>query len=165
MAAVLGLLLGMLAPLTPTSNGAAHAVEQAMVWQWPVPAPRIVVRGYDAPATRYSAGHRGIDLDVGVGTTVTAVDDGVVSFAGWVVDRPVVSVRHSDGLVSSVEAVDPAVAAGDTVRRGDVIGVVAESMAHCAGCLHLGARQDGEYLSPLALLGGIPRAVLLPLVD
>ncbi|WP_275934957.1 hypothetical protein [Microbacterium testaceum] len=30
------------------------------------------------------------------------------------------------------------------------------------GTVHFGVRLDGEYINPLRLLGGVPRAVLLP---
>ncbi|WP_443208538.1 hypothetical protein [Salinibacterium sp. PAMC 21357] len=34
---------------------------------------------------------------------------------------------------------------------------------HCTRpCLHFGVRVEGEYVSPLNYLSGIPRAVLLP---
>jgi murein DD-endopeptidase MepM/ murein hydrolase activator NlpD len=50
---------------------------------------------------------------------------------------------------------------GDAVTRGDVIGTVLPG--HCATvCVHLGVRVDGQYVSPLRFLGGIPRAILLP---
>ncbi|PJJ71783.1 peptidase M23-like protein [Diaminobutyricimonas aerilata] len=132
----------------------------ATAWRWPV-APRLV-RPYLAPPTPYAAGHRGIDLAASPGDEVRAVADGVVHFAGVVVDRPVVSVRHAGDVLSSVEAVESPLARGDPVAAGDVIGIVA-SGGHCdGGCVHLGARVGGEYVSPMLFLGGIPRAVLLP---
>lgn len=129
---------------------------------WPTDAPHIVLRPFEAPATRYSAGHRGIDIAATPGQPVYAVLAGTVSFAGVVVDRPLVSVSHGDGLLSSVEPVTPMVVEGETVAAGQQIGVVATS-AHCElGCVHLGLRLDGAYISPLRLFGAIPRAVLLP---
>ncbi|MFD1715892.1 M23 family metallopeptidase [Amnibacterium flavum] len=164
-AASIGVLLGLALPLAPTPAEARVTAPAAeSMWAWPIVPPRIVTRGYEAPATRYAPGHRGIDLEAPSGTPVTAPDSGVVAFAGWVVDRPVVSIRHVGGIVSSFEPVEPGVHVGQVVRRGDVIGQVATS-EHCDGCIHLGARLNGEYLSPLALLGGVPRAVLLPLED
>ena len=134
----------------------------AAVWAWPVAPPHPVVRPYLAPATPYAAGHRGIDIATPDGATLYAPDDGVVHFAGWVVDRPVLSIDHGDGVLSSYEPVTTTLTAGDVVRRGQAIGLV--ESGHCvAPCLHLGVRVDGAYVSPLLYLGGQPRAVLLPL--
>ncbi|WP_395640641.1 M23 family metallopeptidase [Pseudolysinimonas sp.] len=132
------------------------------LWAWPVPGPHTLARPYIAPATPYSAGHRGIDIRATAGVEVLAPADGVVHFAGFVVDRPVISIRHSGGVLSSFEPVEPLVATGDRVRRGDVIGVLLPG--HCSTpCLHLGARIDGEYVNPLLFLGGLDHAILYPL--
>lgn len=130
-------------------------------WGWPLPAPRVVVRQFEAPADRYSAGHRGVDLDAADGTPVLAPAEGVVFFAGVVVDRPVLSIRHQGNLLSSYEPVVTQLTEGAVVHRGDVIGTVAPG--HCASsCLHFGVRLNGDYVSPLRYVGGIPRSVLLP---
>lgn len=135
----------------------------SQTWGWPVSPPHQLQRPFEAPSTPFAAGHRGIDVTATQGEPVLAAADGVVSFAGVVVDRPVVSVRHGDGLVSSVEPVLAAVSAGAEVHSGEAIGVVA-SGGHCDGrCVHFGVRLYGEYVNPLALLGTLERAVLLPL--
>lgn len=129
-------------------------------WAWPVAAPHPVVRPFIAPATPYAAGHRGIDIR-SPGSEVSAPADGVVLFAGVVVDRPVLSIRHGGGVVSSYEPVESALSAGDAVSRGQPVGTLLSG--HCSGlCLHFGVRVDGQYVSPLAFLGGIPRSILLP---
>jgi murein DD-endopeptidase MepM/ murein hydrolase activator NlpD len=144
---------------------ALAASAAAPVWTWPT-GSHVIVRGFEAPATVYSAGHRGVDLAAPAGSPVVSVDDGVVAFAGTVVDRGVVAIDH-DGVRSSVEPVEPAVEQGEAVRRGEVIGHVASGGSHPAGIVHLGARVrtgDGwAYVSPLLYLGGATRAVLLPL--
>ena len=133
------------------------------VWEWPVAPPRQLLRPFVAPPTPYAAGHRGIDVAASPGSTVFAAADGVVSFAGVVVDRPVLSIRHAGGFVSSIEPVAAGVAAGDAVGAGQAVGVVA-SGGHCdARCVHFGVRLHGEYVNPLGLLATIERAVLLPL--
>lgn len=140
-----------------------HAAEGASVdWSWPVSPPRMIVRPYIAPPTPYAAGHRGIDVGPGDGLPqVYSPDDGVVHFVGVVVDRPVLSIRHSGGLISSYEPVGTELVVGDEVRRGEVVGVL--QAGHCSRpCLHFGVRRHGEYLSPLNFLGGIPHSVLLP---
>jgi murein DD-endopeptidase MepM/ murein hydrolase activator NlpD len=121
------------------------------------------VRPFVAPADRYGAGHRGIDLAAAPGTTVRAPAAGVIHFSGIVAGRPVLSVEHSGALLSSFEPVASALAAGTIVARGDPVGVVAASAGHCAAsCLHFGVRLHGQYVSPLNYLGGIPLPVLLP---
>jgi murein DD-endopeptidase MepM/ murein hydrolase activator NlpD len=132
-------------------------------WRWPVPAPIRVVAPFRAPATPYAAGHRGIDVAAENGAVVVAPADGVVSFAGPVVDRGVVAIDHGDGVVSAIEPVEAVVAAGTAMRAGEVVGRVATG-GHCASrCVHFGVRVDGEYVSPFLFFGGLPRAVLLPL--
>jgi murein DD-endopeptidase MepM/ murein hydrolase activator NlpD len=134
-------------------------------WSWPV-APHEVVRAFDPPETPYGAGHRGIDIAAPAGSAVLSPDDGVVRFAGPVAGRPVVSVDHAGGLVSSFEPVEPSVVAGELVTRGQRIGVLLAGHAGGSrlhvGVLHLGARLRGAYVDPLPLLG-VARPVLLPM--
>ncbi len=148
--------------IAPVARRLVAAAAAASLWAWPVAASHPVVKPFLAPLTPYGTGHRGIDIGATAGIEVRAPDDGVVRFAGWVVDRPVLSIDHGGGLVSSFEPVTPSVAAGERVQRGQVVGVL--EPGHCArACLHLGARLHGEYVSPLLYLGGQPRAVLLPM--
>lgn len=130
-------------------------------WAWPV-EPHEVARAFDAPATPYGPGHRGIDLAAPTGAPVRATQGGVVRFAGPVAGRPVISVEHDGGLVSSFEPVEAAVAAGDAVERGQQIGTLLAGHVEGSTRLHLGARLHGEYIDPLPLLG-VERPVLLPI--
>ena len=143
-------------------TSAATSSAPAVPWSWPAAPPHPVVRAFTAPEHRWSPGHRGIDVGTPTGSAVTAPDDGVVHFAGVVVDRPVLSLRHADGVLSSLEPVVSELAAGETVVRGQVVGTV--QAGHCPDveCVHLGARIDGEYVSPLLMLGLGRPSVLLP---
>ncbi|MDJ0378686.1 M23 family metallopeptidase [Cryobacterium sp. PH31-L1] len=145
-----------------TSPSAAATITNA--WRWPLAEPHRLIRGFVAPESQYSGGHRGIDLAAAANEKVFAAHEGVVSFAGRVVDRSVLSIMQPDDVITTVEPVDAVVAVGDQVRAGQLIGTVA-SGGHCPpGCLHLGVRQHGWYVSPLLFLGNVPRAVLLPSV-
>jgi murein DD-endopeptidase MepM/ murein hydrolase activator NlpD len=147
----------------------ADAVRAHPRWQWPV-RPAAVTRGFEAPPTLYAAGHRGIDLAAAAGALVTAPADGTVRFVGAVAGRPVVTLDHGGGVLSTYEPVaanvsttSPTLLVGATVRAGEPIGVVATG-GHCeARCLHVGVRIDGAYVSPLLFFDRVPRAVLLPL--
>lgn len=146
-------------PITEPDSSASDT------WQWPVPQPAQVTRPFDLPH-RYAAGHRGIDIAAAPGTTVTAVGDGKVRFVGVVVDRPLLSIEHPSGLISTYEPVISELRLGDAVTAGSPIGTVPEHPVHQPdGGLHLGARIGDSYVDPLSLLARPPRAVLLPLGD
>ena len=143
----------------------SEAAEGAVGWAWPLtPLPR-VVRPFEAPASRYGPGHRGVDLASGEGRPVRAVAAGVVTHSGMVAGRGTVTVRHASGVDSTYEPLEDRVAEGTVVAVGAVLGRLGTS-EHCASdaCLHLGARLGEEYLDPLLLLTRV-RIVLLPLVD
>jgi murein DD-endopeptidase MepM/ murein hydrolase activator NlpD len=131
---------------------------------WARPLDGAVTRPFDAPPGRYAAGHRGVDLAGGPGAAVLAAGDGVVAFAGMVAGRPVVSVDHPGGLRTTYEPVQPAVGAGQAVRRGDPLGTLVGGHDGCPveACLHWGLRRGEDYLDPLALLRP-PQVRLLPL--
>lgn len=142
--------------------GGRAAPGGAGTWLWPVEPRPEVLEEFRAPATRYGPGHRGLDLEASPGVQIRAPADGVVAFAGTVVDRPVVSVEHAGGVRSTFEPAQSLVPVGDLVARGQPLAVVAAG-GHCTDrCLHLGARLNGGYVNPRLLLSGIPRAVLLP---
>jgi murein DD-endopeptidase MepM/ murein hydrolase activator NlpD len=155
------LVAGSFAPARAVASPPAAEAGGA-VWSWPVASPHPVVRPFVGPPNPWSPAHRGLDVGTTEGTVVTAPDDGVVHFAGVVVDRPVLSIAHSGGVLSSFEPVVADVTKGDAVTRGQTVGVL--EPGHCPDrpCLHLGARIDGEYVSPLLFLGGIEPSVLLP---
>lgn len=111
-------------------------------------------RPFDPPPGPYAAGHRGVDLIAEPGARVLAAGPGVVVFAGRVVDRGVVSIRHGPALRSTYEPLDPSVGAGDEVAAGQVIGTLVPGHRGCPGraCLHWGLRREGVYLDPLLTL-------------
>jgi murein DD-endopeptidase MepM/ murein hydrolase activator NlpD len=159
LAAALVLVLGGGLRVPAAAAGLAASASR---WSWPLAPPHPVVHGYLAPPTPYGAGHRGIDIGAPAGGPVLSPADGVVHFAGFVVDRPVLSIEHGGGVLSSFEPVTTSLHAGDVVHRGEVIGVLVAGHCDVAPCLHLGARVDGEYVNPLVFLGGVPHSVLYP---
>ncbi len=142
------------------------AVPEALVGSlaWPVPRA-LVLRAFAAPTSRWGAGHRGVDVAAEPGAAVVAATSGAVTFAGTVVDRPLVTIRM-DGVpwevLVTVEPVEPSVGVGDVVAAGDRIGTLQGGHRPCGACIHLGVRIDDAYANPMALLGA-ERAVLLPL--
>lgn len=150
--------------LGPTAAVAEPAVPPppGALWSRPLSEGE-VTRPFEAPASPYGPGHRGIDLAASPGVPVLAAGDGVVAFAGMVAGRPVVSIDHPGGLRTTYEPVDPAVGAGQPVARGSPIGTVIAGHDGCpsAACLHWGLRRGETYLDPLLLLRP-PHVRLLP---
>lgn len=131
-------------------------------WRWPVDGARRVVEPFRAPAHDYGPGHRGLDVAADPGAVVRAPADGVVAFRGVVVDRPLITIEHADGLVTTLEPVSSLLAPGTPVAAGDEVGVVASGGHTLPGALHIGVRLDGVYINPMLLFGEVERAVLLP---
>ncbi len=150
--------------VTAVTPGTALAPGTAVSrWVWPIEPNHVVVHGFDPPATRWSSGHRGVDIAAAVGTSVLAPTDGQVSFVGMVAGRPVLVLTHAGGLRSTFEPVSTTAAVGQLVHRGEAVGTVAAYPGHCApaSCLHWGVLRGATYLDPLALLAG--RVILLPM--
>ncbi len=144
--------------------GPAGAVTARTSWRWPLIPRPAVIRSFDPPAQPWLSGHRGVDLAASPGSDVLAPAAGAVTFAGWVVDRPVLTITHPDGLRSSFEPVQTSLTPGTIVAPGEAIGVVAAS-GHCApaDCLHWGVRRGADYIDPLRFVTDRRPSVLLPL--
>ena len=161
LAAVL-LLAALTAPSAVATAEPSPPPAAAALWTAPLPE-LVVTRPFEAPASPYGPGHRGVDLAAAPGAVVLAAGHGVVAFAGQVAGRPVVSIDHPGGLRTTYEPVDPSVGAGQVVARGSPIGTLGAGHAGCpaAACLHWGLRRGETYLDPLLLLRP-PRVRLLP---
>lgn len=161
-ARVLVLLLVAALATAPDFTTPGDAASAAARWSWPT-SSRTIMAPYRAPEDAYSAGHRGIDLEAAVGDAITAPADGVISFAGTVVDRGVLVVDHGGGIRSTFEPVSTGLVVGTSVFRGQAIGLVTADAGHCAStCLHFGVRIGDNYASPMLYLS-TGRSVLLPL--
>jgi murein DD-endopeptidase MepM/ murein hydrolase activator NlpD len=145
--------VGTVAPVA--APPVAPAPVPAAGYRWPLDGVPAVVRRFDPPPRPWLAGHRGIDLAAAPGAVVRAAGPGTVAFAGTVAGRGVVSVQHANGLRTTYEPVEPAVAAGAVVAAGAPIGLLVAGHAGCPApaCLHWGLRRGELYLDPLALLG------------
>lgn len=152
------------APAAMTTAARAAGGQMASPsWQWPLaPRPK-VLRDFDPPPKPWLSGHRGVDLGAAAdGAQVTSPAAGTVSFVGVVVDRPVITIDHGNGLRSSFEPVKSSLAAGAQVSAGQVVGT--SLPGHCpAACVHWGVRRGEDYVNPLQFVLDLRPSVLLPL--
>ncbi|KIS28108.1 peptidase M23 [Arthrobacter sp. SPG23] len=163
--AVPAAILLSISAIAPASGpvGTAGAAAGPGAWDWPLSPRPAVVRAFDPPDKPWMSGHRGVDLQAAAdGAPVAAPESGTVSFVGVVVDRPVITIDHGNGLRSSFEPVESGLSTGAAVSRGDVIGTVARG--HCASlpCVHWGVRRGEEYINPLSLVTDLRPSILLP---
>ena len=152
--------------LTSTDTAAANTTRVASRggFVWPLSPRPAVLRRFEQPRSRWSSGHRGVDLSAVVGQPVLSAGEGVVAFSGVIAGRGVITVRHSGGLRTTYEPVDQRLASATVVHRGGRIGVISSAPGHCMPltCLHWGAISGQTYRDPLSLLG-FGRPILLPL--
>ncbi len=164
VAALLALLVassGAGAPGSAVAAVPASVEPSAAAWVWPA-SPFRLERPFVAPPHDYGPGHRGLDLTPLGADGLVAPAAGIVAFAGQVAGRGILTIDHGDGLVTTLEPIDSALTAGTPVGRGDPVGTLSTGGHAEPGALHFGVRLHGEYINPLVLLGGVPRAVLLP---
>ncbi len=95
--------------------------------------------------------HHGIDMAAPSGTPVYATADGVVSRADWYSSYGLyVSLEHGASLQTRYAHLSRlAVAAGDTVRKGDLIGYVGSTGRSTGPHLHYEVRVDGVAVNPI----------------
>lgn len=148
----------------PAVSASAEPAPAQPTWQWPL-APRPgVLRAFDPPDKPWMSGHRGVDLGATHdGVPVTAPESGTVSFVGVVVDRPVITIDHGNGLRSSFEPVESSLAVGATVAKGDAIGTLMPGHCGARPCVHWGVRRGEDYVNPLEFVLDLRPSILLPL--
>jgi murein DD-endopeptidase MepM/ murein hydrolase activator NlpD len=143
--------------------GVASGTPAFGTYGWPVEGP--IIRFFEAPATPFSAGHRGIDIAAPFGTPIHAPAAGTVTFAGWIAGSMFMTLDHGDEVKTSYSWLSGfAVARGDAVRTGEKIAYTGHGHPDVATPhLHFSARVNGMYVDPLLLLAGLDLVSLIRL--
>ncbi len=116
---------------------------------WPVNGPITSPFGW-----RWGRMHQGIDIGVGTGTPIKAAAAGTVIYCGWESGYGNLTVIDHGGNLATAYGHQSsiAVACGQQVAQGDVIGYVG-CTGHCTGPhLHFEVRIDGNPVDPLGYL-------------
>ncbi len=151
----------------PLVVGGPAAAQSPALWLTP-PVDGPIVERFEAPVTKWSSGHRGIDFGVPAGTAVRAAAAGEVVFAGSVAGTLAVTIDHGafDTTYSALAGID--VPQGGHVERGHWIGSSGVTHPGGAAGLHLGVKAGDRYLDPESFLGPLDASAaihLAPLVD
>jgi murein DD-endopeptidase MepM/ murein hydrolase activator NlpD len=116
---------------------------------WPVSGPITSPFGW-----RWGRMHQGIDIGVGYGTPIHAAAAGTVIYCGWEEGYGnFVVIDHGGNLATAYgHQSSIAVACGQTVSQGQVIGYVG-CTGHCTGPhLHFEVRINGNPVDPMGYL-------------
>jgi murein DD-endopeptidase MepM/ murein hydrolase activator NlpD len=133
---------------SPTSGPTQTPSNAGLIW--PVQGPVTSPFGW-----RWGRMHEGIDIGVGYGTPIHAAAGGVVIYCGWEEGYGnFVVIDHGGNLATAYgHQSSIAVACGQQVNQGDVIGYVG-CTGHCFGPhLHFEVRVNGNPVDPLGYLG------------
>lgn len=151
-------LEGYLAAETSGAPVYAYEGSAASSLGWPVGGS---ITSYFGP--RWGRQHTGIDIDGGAGDPIFAAADGVVvSAEGGEGYGNLVVIDHGGGLSTWYAHLSAfAVAPGDVVDRGEVIGAMGCTGTCTGDHLHFEVREDGIPVDPI---GYLPAGPLLPIL-
>ncbi|PKP95351.1 MAG: M23 family peptidase [Alphaproteobacteria bacterium HGW-Alphaproteobacteria-14] len=95
--------------------------------------------------------HQGIDLAAPTGTPVYATADGVIGRADWYSSYGLyISINHGASMETRYAHMSRlAVAAGDNIKKGDLIGYVGSTGRSTGPHLHYEVRVDGLAVNPI----------------
>jgi murein DD-endopeptidase MepM/ murein hydrolase activator NlpD len=120
----------------------------------PVASSRVMSSGFGMrvhPVLGGLRAHKGIDLPATTGTPIRASADGVVGKADWFGGYGLfVELEHGAGMETRYGHMSRiAVAEGQRVRKGDVIGYVGSTGRSTGAHLHYEVRIGGEAVNPI----------------
>jgi murein DD-endopeptidase MepM/ murein hydrolase activator NlpD len=147
---------------TPTGNAAAtpmfRPASVAVPSRMPVEGASLTsgfgVRNHPVLGGRRQ--HRGVDLAMPTGTPVYATADGVISKAEWFSSYGLyISVEHGAAIQNRYGHLSRlAVAAGQPVKKGDLIGYVGSTGRSTGPHLHYEVRIAGAAVNPVPYMQG-----------
>ena len=110
--------------------------------------------GRSDPFTGEPEYHSGLDISAQKGQAVYATADGVVQSAGYTGDYGnLIVLKHDFGLSTRYGHLSAyKVKVGDSVKRGDVIGLVGSTGRSTGAHLHYEILVNGQLMNPLQLL-------------
>lgn len=115
---------------------------------WPVPGSSTISSGF---GRRWGRMHEGLDISAKIGSTIVAVQDGVVIYSGDQIGGygNITVIAHRDGLFTVyAHAKTNYTKEGQKVYKGQVIAEVGITGRSSGPHLHFEMRKNGEALDP-----------------
>ena len=129
---------------------------------WPTTVTKLLTSGYggrDAPCPGASSNHLGVDIGAPRNTDILAAQSGTVTFAGWNGGYGnCVMIQHEWGVKTVYGHMNKiSVSVGQTVKKGEVIGLVGSTGVSTGPHIHYEIRINNTAISPLPYLPGYVR--------
>lgn len=121
-------------------------------FKWPMTSPF----GYRIhPITGQRRLHGGVDFGAPGGSPIPSTTGGTVSFAGWNSGGfgNLVKVRQGMWEMLYAHMSKVLVNAGQSVKKGDILGLVGSTGASTGNHLHYETRKNGQRINPMSLKG------------
>lgn len=135
---------------TPTIDASniigSRVLEQRISFPAPWPVDGTLTRTFE-PENQ----HFGIDIASSDGAFISSIADGIVTTSVWTMNYGyVLQIQHADGYTSVYKHCSlPLKKEGDTVIRGDIIGIIGESGLISSGPhVHVELWRNGRALDP-----------------
>lgn len=138
--------------LAGTSNVTSEYVSYNGQFTWPVPSSKRITSKF---GKRWGKSHEGIDIAARIGTSIVAVDDGVVIYSGQGLSGygNLTVISHSGGIFSVyAHAKRNYTQKGQNVYRGQVIAEVGMTGRSTGPHLHFEVRHDSKAMDPLEFM-------------
>ncbi len=134
-----------------------------MHFDWPCKPKCKILKDYDDNLPKYSAGNRGLDLEVAEGEKIYAPFDGVVFYRGKIDGKNILSIKHINDIRTTYVGLESSLKIGTTIAKGKVIGVTNyDNMKEKSLQFGVISGKD-EYLNPKNFL--YEKIVLLPIYN
>lgn len=107
------------------------------------------------PILKIYCPHHGVDYAAPVGTPISAIGDGVVTFAGWKGGYGrLIYLKHSNGYQSGyghLSGFARGIKKGKRVHQGQLIGYVGNTGRSTGPHLHFEMKRNGRFINPLQI--------------
>lgn len=108
------------------------------------------------PILGYNRSHLATDYAAPTGSSVLAVANGAITFAGWNSGYGnLVQIRHSNGMTSGyahLSRIASGVRAGQSIKQGDLVGLVGQTGLATGPHLHFMMTKGGAPINPVPTL-------------
>ncbi len=139
-------------------------VEVRSLVMWPLPSTTKIADGFGyriPPCRGCSSDHQGVDFNPGGGAPITAIADGTVTATGnpsgalgvyAIIEHELLTGETVKSVYGHMASGSMDLSIGDSVQRGQIVGVVGSTGQSTGNHLHFGILKNDKAIDPLEWL-------------